>query len=49
MKMFRIISNCLYPVLLGPELIRSMERNVAAAERLDAAIRDMLARGCKAR
>ena len=42
--MWKIISDHLHPVLLGRELIRSMERNEAAADRLDAAIRELLAR-----
>ncbi len=42
--MWRFISEQLHPVLLGRALILSMERNKTARDRLDAAIRDLLAR-----
>ena len=41
--MIQTISEFLHPVLLGSKLVRALKRNEAAADRLDAAIRDLLA------
>jgi hypothetical protein len=43
LNMLRAISERLHPILLGSELVRALERNEAAADRLDAVIRELLA------
>ena len=41
--MLKAILVHLHPVLLGRELVLALERNEAAADRLDAVIRELLA------